>query len=93
MWSNSTYYVPASYYTQFALTEKDQKDLDNAKALVTHLKDNLSKNIQIINNSTQLNDLKSSLTGFGSMSSNLLNAQLNLMQKLTLMGYKINIQP
>jgi hypothetical protein len=53
----------------------------------------LANNIDMINNSTEVTDLKNSLGGFTAMSTNLFNAQMTLMNELGRLGYKIQLKP
>lgn len=77
----------------FDLIASDKADLTRANNLIKSLQSNASNNINLVMSNPQVRQLQNSLAGFKDLSLGLQQAQLNLVQKLALIGFKVQLKP
>jgi len=94
--SNSSikaYYATSTtnfWVDNFSLNANDKTDITNAVNLITSLNSNLGNNINLVLNNPDVQNLRNSLRGFGTLSSQLQAQQMALAVKLGQMGFQIN---
>ena len=88
----SLYVLQSFYSSNFDLAAADLADIAAADKLIKNLNQNINNNVQMVNSNPDVIALGSALGQFQGMSTNLTQAQNNLMYKLGQLGIKIQLK-